>query len=65
MELQYDLFEEMESVNVLANQVRDVRTELGNTRRGLFARHNEMARKLVEVLLELEMLKLELAKVKR
>lgn len=46
----------------LEREISDLRKELGNIRRGLFARHSELERKYQETYFELETLKSSIAR---
>ena len=49
IEYQLDLFEEVDAVGSLSRRIDDLTMSQGNLRRGLFARHNELSRKHIEM----------------
>ncbi len=44
MSVQLDLFQEKSEVDLLREELKEVRSRSENVRRGLFARHNELAK---------------------
>lgn len=59
--MQLTLFEETKE-ELLEREIISLRKEMGNIRRGIFARHSELARKYQETYFELETLKASIAK---
>lgn len=58
MAVQLDLFEELSDVDILRKELADVKQRSENVRRGIFARHNELAKLFVELKDEVDKLKL-------
>lgn len=63
MEVQLDLFEKDETV-LLRREIAELRASMGNLRRGLFARHNELANKYVALRMDYEWLALDMARLR-
>lgn len=53
--MQYDLF--LSEAEMLKEEIAKVKTELGNTRRGLFARHGEMGKMILAMRKEIDELR--------
>jgi len=47
--MQLDLFEEFTDVDLLRKELAEIRTRNENVRKGIFARHNELARLYIEL----------------
>lgn len=57
MSYQLDLFEKDTDEKILRNDIDAIKKELGNVRRGIFARHNELSKMFLELKAEIEKLK--------
>jgi hypothetical protein len=55
--MQLELFENNTEVELLKKEIRDIRDRSENVRRGLFARHNELAKLYMEQKEEIDQLK--------
>lgn len=60
--LQYDLFYEVDESKVALQEAREAKEMANKVRRGLFARHNEMAKMYMELSRRLEMLERNICK---
>lgn len=49
VQIQLDLFNELSEIEIVKKELEDVRTRSENVRRGLFARHNELAKMYIEL----------------
>jgi len=49
MAIQLDLFQELSEIEILRQELADVRARNENVRKGIFARHNELAKLYVEL----------------
>jgi hypothetical protein len=47
--MQLDLFEEFSDVDILRKELAEIRQRNENVRKGIFARHNELARLYIEL----------------
>lgn len=47
--MQLDLFEEFSDIDMLRKELAEVRIRNENVRKGLFARHNELAKLYIEL----------------
>lgn len=48
-QIQFDLFDELTDIEILKKEIEDLRIKNDNVRKGLFARHNELAKLYVEL----------------
>lgn len=55
--IQLHLFESNDEINLLRQEIAIVKEQIANTRRGLFARHGEIAKQLLELKGEVDVLK--------
>lgn len=55
--IQYDLFEEQSEINDLRKELLAVKASNDNVRKGMFARHNELMKMLLEHKLEIDRLR--------
>lgn len=60
VQVQFDLFKETTDVDIMKAEVESLKESLGNVRRGIFARHNEMAKLILAQQEELDFLKVKL-----
>lgn len=60
VQVQFDLFKETTDVDIMKAEVNSLKESLGNVRRGIFARHNEMAKLIMAQQEELDFLKVKL-----
>ena len=58
MAVQLELFEEFSETDLLRKELADVKQRGENVRRGIFARHNELAKLFIELKDEVDKLKL-------
>jgi len=49
MAIQLDLFQELSEIEILRQELADVRARNENVRKGIFARHNELAKLYVQL----------------
>lgn len=49
MAIQLDLFRELSEVDILRQELEEVRSRNENVRKGIFARHNELAKLYLEL----------------
>lgn len=49
MAIQLDLFRELSEVDILRKELEEVRSRNENVRKGIFARHNELAKLYLEL----------------
>lgn len=57
MAIQFDLFEEISDIDILKKDLAEVKERNENVRKGLFARHNELAKLYIQLKDELDLLK--------
>ena len=57
MTVQLDLFQEFSEVEILKQELEDVKKRNENVRKGIFARHNELCKLYMALKEELETLK--------
>lgn len=55
--IQCDLFEEFDEITLLRKEIEIIKKQTANVRRGLFARHNEIAKTVISLQDEIEKLK--------
>ena len=55
--IQLHLFESNDEINLLRQEIAIVKEQIANTRRGLFARHGEIAKQLLQLKDEVDALK--------
>lgn len=55
--VQLDLFEKMDDLTLLKKEVEEIRIRGDNVRRGLFARHNDLAKLFIEQQEQIDYLK--------
>lgn len=48
--MQYDMFEKVDDLSEVKKQIEATQKECGNVRRGLFARHNELANMVLKLI---------------
>lgn len=48
-QIQFDLFNELSELEIVKKELEDVKTRSENVRRGLFARHNALAKMYIEL----------------
>lgn len=60
VQVQFDLFKETTDVDIMKAEMESLKESLGNVRRGIFARHNEMAKLILAQQEELDFLKVKL-----
>lgn len=60
IQVQFDLFKETTDVDVMKAEIEHLKESIGNVRRGIFARHNEMAKLIISQQEELDFLKVKL-----
>ena len=60
--VQLDLFRDVDEIGELRKQIQQVADSSANVRRGLFARHTEMAKVVLELYNEVLLLKEELGR---
>ncbi len=58
MALQLKLFEETTEVDILRAELAEARARSENVRKGIFARHNELAKLYIQLKEEIETIKL-------
>jgi len=56
MAIQLDLFRELSEVDILRKELEEVRSRNENVRKGIFARHNELAKLYIELSEKIEKL---------
>lgn len=56
MAIQLDLFRELSEVDILRKELEEVRLRNENVRKGIFARHNELAKLYIELSEKIEKL---------
>lgn len=56
-QIQLDFFQELSEIEILKAEIADVRLRGDNMRKGLFARHNELAKLYMELKSEYDTLK--------
>jgi hypothetical protein len=49
MAIQLDLFRELSEVDILRKELEEIRSRNENVRKGIFARHNELAKLFIEL----------------
>lgn len=64
MSIQLDFFHDRSDVEILEDRVRDLEKGLDKQRKGLFARHGELAKKYLEINDRLEILEINICKGK-
>jgi hypothetical protein len=64
MELQLDLFYEIDEVEALKLQVADLKVKQDNLRMGIFKRHGELANSYVSLLHDVESMKVEIDRLR-
>jgi hypothetical protein len=57
MAIQFDLFEETSDIDILKQELAEVRSRNENVRKGIFARHNELCKMYISLKEEVESLK--------
>lgn len=65
MELQLDLFYEIDEIEALRIQVTELKHAQDNLRKGLFKRHQELASAYLTLVHDIETMKVEIDKIKR
>lgn len=63
--IQLDLFQEYDEFAIMKLELHKMRAAQDNLRRGLFARHGDMAKQVLALYDEIEQLRMEIAKLKR
>lgn len=61
-QVQLDFFQELSEVDLLKQEIAEVKTRGDNIRKGLFARHNELAKLYIELKERCDMLEYKLLK---
>jgi len=56
MAIQLDLFRELSEVDILRKELEEIRSRNENVRKGIFARHNELAKLYIELSEKIEKL---------
>lgn len=64
MFIQLDLFNKYTEEELLREEIRLLKNQIGNVRKGLFARHNQLAKEFMRLREELEVIKFEMDKLK-
>lgn len=64
-EIQFELFESNDEMSILRKEMIDLRVSQNNLRKGLFSRHNDLAKMYMRQQCELEKLKLKVEELKK